>query len=117
MDIRAISKNLRVSPQKCRLVLDQIRNQRVSDGLDILRFSNKKAAALVRKTLESAIASAENNRSADVDELEIKAAFADQGRTQRRYRARARGRSANIHRRTSHVTIVLSDGRDEREEF
>ena len=115
MDLRATSKNLHLSPQKCRLVLDQIRNKKVSDGLDILRFSDKKAAALVRKTLESAIANAESSRSADVDELEIKAAFADQGRTSRRYRARARGRSASIHRRTSHVTIVLSDGRSERE--
>ena len=113
MEVKAMAKNLHISPQKCRLVVDQIRCKKVSDGLDILRFSNKKAASLVRKALESAIANAENNRSADVDELEIKTVFVNQGRMHTRYRARARGRSSSIHKRTSHISIVLSDGRDE----
>lgn len=113
MEAKAVSKNLRISPQKCRLLADQIRSKKVSDGLDLLRFSSKKAAVLVRKTLESAVSNAENNQGADVDELKIKTVFVDQGRSHTRYRARARGRSANILRRTSHVTIVLSDGHEE----
>lgn len=115
MEVKALSRNLRISPQKCRLVIQQIRDKKVSDGLDVLRFSNKKAAVLIRKTLESAVANAENNHGADVDELRIKTAFADQGRSYSRYRARARGRSANVLKRTSHITITLSDGRRQEE--
>ena len=115
MEVRAVSKNAHIAPQKCRLVADQIRDKRVSEGLDILRFSNKKAAAVVRKILESAAANAENNHSADVDDLTIRIITIDQGRSSVRYRARARGRGASITKRTSHITITLSDGHTEEE--
>lgn len=115
MEVKAVARNVRIAPQKCRLVADQIRYKKVSDGLDFLRFCNKKAAVLIRKTLESAVANAENNHSADVDELAITMIAVDQGRGFTRYRARARGRSASITKRSSHITIRLSDGRQEEE--
>jgi large subunit ribosomal protein L22 len=94
-----------MAAQKVRLVADQIRGQRVEKAINILTFSNKKAAALVKKVLESAIANAEHNDGADVDELKVSTIMVDEGATMKRWRARARGRAAKIMKRTCHVTV------------
>ena len=111
MDVVARLKSVRLSAQKCRLVCDQIRGKSVANALDILKFSNKKAAAILKKVLESAIANAEHNAGADVDELKVKTIFADQGATFKRMHARAKGRGCRILKPTCHVTVVVSDGR------
>lgn len=98
-------KNARMAAQKVRLVADQIRGERVEKAINILTFSNKKAAALVKKVLESAIANAEHNDGADVDELKVSTIMVDEGSTMKRWRARARGRAAKIMKRTCHVTV------------
>ncbi|MCC6708156.1 MAG: 50S ribosomal protein L22 [Gammaproteobacteria bacterium] len=98
-------RNARMAAQKVRLVADQIRGQRVEKAINILTFSNKKAAALVKKVLESAIANAEHNDGADVDELKVSTIMVDEGATMKRWRARARGRAAKIMKRTCHVTV------------
>ena len=98
-------RNARMAAQKVRLVADQIRGQRVEKAINILTFSNKKAAALVKKVLESAIANAEHNEGADVDELKVSTIMVDEGATMKRWRARARGRAAKIMKRTCHVTV------------
>lgn len=110
METRAVSKMVRVSPHKARLVVDQIRNKDVNAALQLVRFSKKKAARFVLKTLESAIANAENNHEMDVDKLIVKAAYVDEGPSLKRVEPRARGRADMIRRRTSHITVVLSDG-------
>src|SRR3970282_2479952 len=98
----------RISPQKVRLVADQIRGLPVDRALNILSFSNKKAAVIVRKLLESAIANAEHNDGADIDELTVKSICIDQGPTMKRLQTRARGRADRVLKRTSHVTIMVA---------
>lgn len=110
MQVRAVSKRVRISPQKARLVADQVRGKPVAEALDILTFSTKKGAHLVRKVLESAIANAENNEAADVDELTVSEIFVDQGFTMKRIKPRAKGRADRILKRTSHITVTVSDG-------
>ncbi|MGK0298310.1 MAG: large subunit ribosomal protein L22 [Gammaproteobacteria bacterium] len=99
----------RLSPQKMRLVADQIRGIRVDKALDILKFSNKKSAAVIKKVLESAIANAEHNDGADIDELKISEIFIDQGPTLKRLRPRARGRADRIVKPTSHITVTVAE--------
>lgn len=99
----------RLSAQKGRLVADQIRGLPVERALDTLAFSKKKGAALMKKVLDSAIANAENNEGADVDELKVKAVCVDEGPTMKRLRARAKGRGTRILKRTSHITVVVAD--------
>jgi large subunit ribosomal protein L22 len=101
-------KYARVSPQKARLVADQIRGLPVDRALSTLSFSNKKAAAIILKVLESAIANAEHNDGADIDELKVASVFVDQGPVLKRLQPRARGRADRIMRRTSHVTITVA---------
>ena len=110
MDVVARLKSVRLSAQKCRLVCDQIRGKSVASALDILKFSNKKAAGILKKVLESAIANAEHNAGADVDELKVKSIYADQAATFKRMHARAKGRGCRILKPTCHVTVVVSDG-------
>lgn len=98
-----------MSAQKGRLVADQIRGMGVEKALELLTFSTKKAAVSIRTLLESAIANAEHNNGADVDELRVKTIFVDQGPTQKRFRARARGRGNRILKRSCHINIVVSD--------
>jgi large subunit ribosomal protein L22 len=102
-------KNAKIAPQKVRLVADQIRGLPVEEAINLLAFSNKKAAGLIKKVLESAIANAEHNDGADVDELKVSHISVDEGPTMKRWRARARGRAAKILKRTSHVTISVED--------
>jgi large subunit ribosomal protein L22 len=99
----------RISPQKVRLVADQVRGLPVDRALNILSFSNKKAAMIIKKLLESAIANAEHNDGADIDELKIKSICIDQGPTMKRLHTRARGRADRILKRTSHVTITVAE--------
>lgn len=109
METRATSKYIRISPQKVRLVCDQIRGKAVSRALEILQFSPKKAALPVRKALESAIANAEHNEGADIDELKVSAVWVNEGPVLKRWRARAKGRAGSIIKRTSHISVAVSD--------
>jgi len=109
MQVSATAKQVRVSPQKARLVVDLVRGKPVSDALDILAFSTQKAAGLVRKVVESAIANAENNNGADIDELKISAIFVNEGLVMKRIKPRAKGRADRIVKRTSHITVTVSD--------
>jgi len=109
MQVSSIHKYARVSPQKCRLIADQIRGMPVGDALNLLKFSKRRAAEPVRKTLESAIANAENNEGADIDELRVSTTYINEGPTLKRMRARAKGRGSRILKRTSHITVTVSD--------
>jgi len=109
MEVRAVAKRLHIAPQKVRLVADQVRGKPVSEALDILNFSVRKGAMLVRKVLESAIANAENNEGADVDELTVSEIYVDAGMTMKRIRPRAKGRADTILKRTSHITVKVTD--------
>ncbi|MEJ2643797.1 MAG: 50S ribosomal protein L22 [Gammaproteobacteria bacterium] len=109
MEANAKLRYAHISAQKCRLVADQIRGLPVERALQTLIFSPKKAAHLVRKVLESAIANAEHNEGADVDELKVSAVCIDEGPTQKRFRARAKGRANRILKRTSHITVTVAE--------
>jgi large subunit ribosomal protein L22 len=98
-----------ISAQKCRLVADQIRGLPVDRALNLLAFSPKKASAMLKKLLESAIANAEHNDGADIDELKVSRIQVDEGPTHKRSMPRARGRMNRILKRTSHITIAVSD--------
>jgi large subunit ribosomal protein L22 len=112
MQVRAIAKRISIAPQKARLVADQVRGKSVAEALDILNFSTRKGAGLVRKVLESAIANAENNEGADVDELTIGEIYVNAGLTMKRIKPRAKGRADRILKRTSHITVSVTDGED-----
>ena len=109
MQVSAKANRLSISPQKARLIVDQVRGKSVSDALDILSFSPQKAAGLVRKVVESAIANAENNEGADIDELKICEIYVNEGLTMKRIRPRAKGRADRIFKRTSHITVTVTD--------
>lgn len=102
-------KNTRISAQKVRLVADQIRGLPVDSAINLLTFSNKKAAKIIKKVLESAIANAEHNDAADVDELFVSKIMIDEGPTMKRWRPRARGRANKILKRMSHVTVAVAE--------
>lgn len=110
MEVTAKLKNAPLSAQKCRLVADMIRKMNVSRALDILQFTPKKGAGLMRKLLESALANAENNFSADIDELNVGVICVDEAATLKRMSPRAKGRSNRISKRRCHITIIISDG-------
>ena len=109
--MEAIAKHryARTSAQKARLVADLVRGKKVALALEILTYSNKKAADLVKKVLESAIANAEHNEGADVDDLKISKIFVDEGPSMKRIMPRAKGRADRNLKRTSHITVVVSD--------
>jgi large subunit ribosomal protein L22 len=109
MEVSAKLKNADFPAQKCRLVADLIRGKSVENALQLLTFNTKKAARVLKKVLESAIANAEHNEGADIDELKVKTVFVDEGRYQARYRPRAKGRGARILKRSCHITIKVSD--------
>ena len=109
MATKAIYRNARISAQKLRLVADQVRGLPVERAINLLTFSNKKAAGIIKKVLESAIANAEHNDGADIDELKVSLIYVDEGPSMKRLRARARGRADRITKRTSHVTVSLSE--------
>jgi large subunit ribosomal protein L22 len=109
MEVAAKLKGAQISAQKVRLVADQVRGMRVEDALGVLEFSSKKAAHIVKKVLDSAIANAENNEGADVDELKVSSIFVDEGMTMKRLRPRAKGRADRILKRSCHITIKVAD--------
>mgnify|MGYP000163905366 CR=1 FL=1 len=110
MEVAARLKGARISAQKARLVADQVRGMPVEEALNLLEFSNKKAAHIVKKILDSAIANAENNEGADVDELKVSSIFVDEGMTMKRLRPRAKGRADRIFKRSCHITVKVADG-------
>jgi len=111
MEVMAKLKHVRISPQKCRLVADVVRGKSVGNALATLRFIPKKGAEIVLKVLESAVANAENNNGADIDELKVHRIIKDIAPVLKRFAARAKGRGARIVKRNSHITVVVSDGR------
>ncbi|HHA19114.1 MAG TPA: 50S ribosomal protein L22 [Methylophaga sp.] len=110
MEVSAKLSNIPMSAQKGRLVADQIRGLDVDKALNLLKFSTKKAAKIMCKLLESAIANAEHNEGADIDELRVSTVFVDESRTQKRFRARAKGRANRILKRSCHITIKVREG-------
>ena len=109
MEVAAKLRYARISPQKCRLVADMIRGKPVGEALTTLSFTQKKSAGIVRKVLESAIANAEHNNGADIDELKVSAITIDEAPTYKRFRARTKGRGARIIKRNSHITVRVAD--------
>ncbi len=109
MQVSAKLRHAHISAQKCRLVADQIRGLGADRALNVLNFSTKKAAPLIKKVLVSAISNAEHNEGADIDELKVATICVDDGPTMKRMRARAKGRGNRILKRTSHITITVSD--------
>ncbi|MEO0424345.1 MAG: 50S ribosomal protein L22 [Pseudomonadota bacterium] len=109
MEVSAKLRYARISPQKCRLVADMVRGKPVGQALQTLMFTPKKAAGIVRKVLESAIANAEHNHGADIDELRVASIMVDEAPRFRRYQARAKGRGTRIIKRNSHITIRVAD--------
>ena len=109
MEVSARLRGARLSAQKARLVADQIRGQKVDDAINLLRFSSKKSAGIIRKVLLSAIANAENNEGADVDELKISTILVDEGMSMKRIRPRAKGKADRILKRSCHITVTVSD--------
>ncbi len=111
MDVKATAKTVRVSPRKARLVLDLVRGKKVEEALAILKFTPNQAAAAIEKVVKSAAANATNNNQLNADDLYIKACYADEGVTMKRFMPRAKGSAAQILKRTSHITVVVSDER------
>jgi len=111
METSAILRGVRLSAQKGRLVADQIRGLPVDQALNILAFSPKKGAVIIKKVLESAIANAEHNDGADVDELRVKTIYVDKAESLRRFTARAKGRGNVIMKQTCHIHVVVGDGK------
>jgi len=109
MQTTAKYKNARISPQKCRLVADVVRGKPVGQALAILKFMPKKGADLVRKALESAIANAEHNHGADIDELKVSRIEVSAAPMLKRFQARAKGRGNRILKRNSHITVSVAD--------
>jgi len=109
MQTKATLTYVRISPQKARLVANQIRGLPVANALELLEFSLKKAAVSLRKLVNSAIANAEHNFAADIDALKVQSVAVDQGPVLKRMMARAKGRGNRILKRTSHITVVVSD--------
>ena len=109
MEVKAISKYVRISPQRARKLTDAIKGKPVEAGMDILKFMPQKAAGIVEKVVRSAASNADNNHGLNVDSLVIRNLIVDQGPTLKRFRARARGRGARILKRTSHITVILAD--------
>ena len=109
MRVSAQHKNARISAQKARLVADMIRGKDVAQALDILTFSPKKGAELIKKVLESAIANAEHNNDADIDELKVVTIFVDKGPSLKRFQARAKGRGNRIEKQTCHIHVTVGN--------
>ncbi len=112
-EAKAVARNLRVSPQKLNLVAQLIRGRKASAALADLQFSRKRIAVDVKKCLESAIANAENNLSADVDELKVQTITVDTAPVLKRFHARAKGRGNRIWKRNSHIIVTVGDGKSE----
>ena len=111
METQATLRGVRLSAQKGRLVADLIRGKPVDQALNVLAFSPKKGARIIKKVLESAIANAEHNDGADIDELKVKTIYVDKSQTLKRFTARAKGRGNQIGKQTCHILVVVGDGK------
>jgi large subunit ribosomal protein L22 len=109
MEVSAKLSNAPLSAQKARLVGDMVRGLSVEQALNTLKFSSKKGASVIKKILESAIANAEHNENADIDELKVSTIFVDEAATMKRFKARAKGRANHILKRTCHITVKVSE--------
>lgn len=109
MEVKAVAKHVRISPQKVRKIVGAIKGKRVESGLSSLKFMPQKASGIVEKILKSAVANADHNNNMDVDSLIVKNIIVDSGPTLKRFRPRARGRGARILKRTSHITVIVAD--------
>ena len=116
MQAKAVAKTVRIAPRKARMVLDLIRGKEVGEAIAILKLTNKRTSPVVEKLIKSAVANAEHNYDMNTDELVVKEAYANEGPTLKRFRPRAQGRASAINKRTSHITIVVSDGKEEAKE-
>jgi large subunit ribosomal protein L22 len=113
MQVTAHLRYVHISPQKCRLVADLVRGQPVGNAIATLKYLPKKGAELVRKVLESAVANAEHNHGADIDELKVSLIHIDAAPVLKRFAARAKGRGTRIVKRSSHITVTVSDGKND----
>ena len=111
MQVTSVLRYARISPQKCRLVADVVRGKPVGNAIATLKYMPKKGAELVRKLLESAVANAEHNHGADVDDLKVSLIHVDEAPVLKRFAARAKGRGTRIVKRNSHITVGVSDGK------
>ena len=109
MEAKAVAKLVRISPRKARQVVDLIRGKSVGEAYAILKFTPHKGAALVEKVLKSAVANAEHNYNMNVDNLYVSTAYVDQGASLKRFKPRAMGRADGIRKRTSHITVMVSE--------
>lgn len=112
MEAKAVAKQVRIAPRKVRLVADLIRGKEVGEAISILRHTPKKASPVVEKLLNSAIANAEHNYEMEPDNLVVSQAYVDEGITLKRFRPRAMGRASRINKRTSHITVVLTEKKE-----
>ncbi|AKP45529.1 MULTISPECIES: 50S ribosomal protein L22 [Bacillus] len=112
MQAKAVAKTVRIAPRKARLVVDLIRGKQVGEAVAILRLTPKAASPIVEKVLKSAVANAEHNYDMDVNNLVVSEAYVDEGPTLKRFRPRAMGRASQINKRTSHITIVVSEKKE-----
>ena len=113
MEAKAVEKFIRISPRKLRYVADAIRSKRVDDAVDLLTFTTRKAALIIRKAVQSAAANATENHKMVEDDLVVVKIFINEGPILKRFRPRARGRATRIRKRTSHLTVIVSDGKEE----
>ena len=109
IEVKAVSKYVRISPRKVHKLIGAVKGQPVETGLNMLKFMPQKAAGLLEKVVRSALANADQNQDIDVDSLVIRNVIADQGPTLKRFRARARGRGTRILKRTAHITVILAE--------
>jgi len=112
MEAKAVAKYVRISPRKASLVLDLIRGKKAGEAIAILRHTPRAASPIIEKVLNSAIANAEHNNNMNVESLVISQAYANQGPTLKRFRPRAMGRASRINKRTSHITLVLTEKKE-----
>jgi large subunit ribosomal protein L22 len=109
MEVRAVSKYVRISPRKVHKVIDAVKGKSAESGIQILKFMPQKAASILEKIVRSAVANADHNAGVDIDLLVIRNITADQGPSLKRWKARARGRGTRILKRTSHITVILAE--------
>jgi len=109
MEIRAKARFVRISPQKIRLIMGQVRGKKVEEALNLLSFAPQRGAKILKKLLDSAVSNAQQNTDMDVDSLYIATVYADEGPTLKRWRPRAQGRASRIRKRTSHLTVILGE--------
>lgn len=112
MQAKAVANTVRIAPRKARLVVDLIRGKQVGEAVSILKLTPKAASPIVEKVLNSAIANAEHNYEMDINNLVVEQAYVNEGPTLKRFRPRAMGRASQINKRTSHITIVLSEKKE-----